>query len=77
MDTFWPTIAFINVDLPAFGAPIRVTKPARWPVVVDFIMVLSISYHYAQSRKGIDGQLLFLPVCDFCPHPCIALRPLY
>ena len=30
MDTFWPTIAFISVDLPAFGAPISVAKPAEY-----------------------------------------------
>ena len=27
--TFWPTRALTSVDLPAFGAPITATKPAR------------------------------------------------
>ena len=29
MLTFAPTIRFSSVDLPAFGSPIRATKPAR------------------------------------------------
>ena len=31
MDTFVPTMAFISVDLPAFGAPISATNPALVP----------------------------------------------
>jgi len=33
--TFWPTRAFTSVDLPALGAPITATKPAR-----DFVSVI-------------------------------------
>jgi hypothetical protein len=29
MATFLPTIAFINVDFPALGRPVNVTKPLR------------------------------------------------
>ena len=28
--TFWPTRAFVRVDLPALGRPTKQAKPARW-----------------------------------------------
>ena len=42
IDTLAPTILLIRVDLPAFGSPIRATKPARCgpsvPVVASCVM---------------------------------------
>ena len=73
MDTFWPTIAFIGVDLPAFGAPISVAKPARVFLFTDFIMRLSITFYHEQNDEGTDARLLFQLVCGYYPRPYIAL----
>ncbi len=73
MDTFWPTIAFISVDLPAFGAPISVATPARVSLFTDGIMRLSIPFYHEHNDKGTDAQLLFQLVYGYYPDLCIAL----
>ena len=65
MDTFWPTIAFISVDLPAFGAPISVAKPARVSLFTDVIMPSSIPFCHEHNDEGTDVQLLFLLVYGY------------
>ena len=77
MDTFWPTIAFISVDLPAFGAPISVAKPARVSTLTDAIMRSSIPVCYKHNEEETDEQLLFQLVCGFCLRLCISLTLLY
>ena len=42
IDTFEPTSALISVDLPAFGAPIRATKPQR----------VALTFALQRSRKA-------------------------
>jgi hypothetical protein len=42
METFAPTIRFSSVDFPAFGSPIRATKPARVSVIPASIRSSSI-----------------------------------
>src|ERR1700682_2926311 len=39
MLTFWPTSAFISVDLPTFGRPTIATMPQRKPVEVEAFIV--------------------------------------
>ena len=73
MDTFWPTIAFISVDLPAFGAPISVAKPARVSLFADVITRTSISFYHEHKGEGTDVQLLFQLVYGYYPDLCIAL----
>lgn len=34
--TFWPTRAFVRVDLPALGRPTKQAKPARWAASAGF-----------------------------------------
>ena len=60
IDTFCPTIAFIKVDFPAFGAPIKATKPAlvislslsRFFVLQPILVIFSILQESQQSRSG-------------------------
>ena len=73
MDTFWPTIAFISVDLPAFGAPISVAKPARVSLFTDVIMRSSIPFYHEHNDEGTDVQLLFQLVYGYYPRLYIAL----
>ena len=77
MDTFWPTIAFISVDLPAFGAPLSGAKPARVSLFTDVIMRSSIPFYHEHNDEGTDVQLLFQLVCGYSLRLYIALLLLY
>jgi len=41
MLTFWPTIAFIKVDLPTFGRPMMAMVPQRNPGGVGAFKIVS------------------------------------
>ena len=73
MDTFWPTIAFISVDLPAFGAPIIVAKPALVSLFTDGIIRSSIPFYHGRNNEGTDVQRLFQLVYGYYPRLYIAL----
>ena len=49
----------ISVDLPAFGAPINVTKPAREPIFAGLIMRSSVSIIVNIKTKELTGSFSF------------------
>ena len=62
IDTLVPTMAFINVDLPAFGAPIRATNPARVRVEAELVITISSTRnHHQKCRRCTLFSLLARP----------------
>src|SRR4051794_31976011 len=53
IDSFVPTSAFSSVDLPAFGAPIRATKPQR--VSISTMAGIPVTESYALARHEGGG----------------------
>src|SRR5690349_7366353 len=60
MVTLEPTNALISVDLPAFGAPIRATKPQRVSEAESAIQLVRRNAHPLQHSGG--GVLLGRPL---------------
>jgi hypothetical protein len=51
IDTLVPTIAFISVDLPALGAPIKATNPARVRDDAESVIALPPTGNHRQKPR--------------------------
>src|SRR3954468_21052295 len=71
MLTFWPTSAFISVDLPTFGRPTIATMPQRKPVGVGaFIFGLRQVRGRAEvARRGNQWPASATRVCTASATP--------
>src|SRR6202000_2950692 len=54
--TFWPTSAFMSVDLPTFGRPTIATMPQRKPGEVGAFVMVVCSVDSGGRGLGRDGR---------------------
>ena len=75
IETFEPTRRLISVDLPAFGAPIRATKPQR--VSASGGLISSVIYFWPSGL--INFKKADAAACSATrfegPEPCVSAKP--